>query len=197
MMFKLVALLCGTIFVTFLVIGGREDGPVRYGLVPGKMASLVYVDPGARAVVAVAVAEPAETPRVPAQSVVAGQSGVVEAAFVEPDAAPQSGLTLALPLVTPSAAALVVKETLAPARAAVAVEPLVQYVVGSSVNVRLGPSADTEALTRLARGEAVLVLPSDTPGWSMIRIEGDGVEGFIASRFLGDSPQDGLFSATD
>ena len=37
-------------------------------------------------------------------------------------------------------------------------------------------------LARLARGEAVLVLPSDTPGWSMIQIEGDGVEGYVASR---------------
>jgi hypothetical protein len=39
-----------------------------------------------------------------------------------------------------------------------------------------------------------MVLPSDTPGWSMIRIEGDGLEGYIASRFLGDPPQDGIFA---
>ncbi len=65
------------------------------------------------------------------------------------------------------------------------------YVSGSSVNVRSGPSAETEALTRLSRGEAVLAMPSDTPGWSMIRIEGDGVEGYIASRFLTESATQG------
>ena len=197
MMFKLVAVLCGTIFVTLLVIGGRDDGPVRYGLVPGRMASLVYVDPDAGTAPVVAAAEPVATPRVALRPVVAGQNGVVEAAFVDPDAVPQSGLTLALPLVTASRPAPEEAIAPVPAPVAAAAEPLVQYVVGSSVNVRLGPSADTEALTRLPRGEAVLVLPSDTPGWSMIRIEGDGVEGYIATRFLGDRPQDGLFSATD
>ena len=49
-------------------------------------------------------------------------------------------------------------------------------------------------MTRLDRGDAVQVLPSDTPGWSKVRLERDGLEGFVASRFLGDPPQDGIFT---
>jgi uncharacterized protein YgiM (DUF1202 family) len=92
-------------------------------------------------------------------------------------------LTLALPL----------RDAAAPATAA-DVAPDLRYVVANTVNVRSGPSADTDSLTKLDRGEAVLVLPSGTPGWSMIRIEGAGLEGYIATRFLGDPPGDGIFT---
>jgi uncharacterized protein YgiM (DUF1202 family) len=133
------------------------------------------------------------------QPELAGRS-VISAAFAtaEPqaglDAQEAQSLTLALPLVeappaagpSPAAAAAPPTETDA--------APVVHYVAANTVNVRAGPSAQSESLTKLDRGEAVLVLPSDTPGWSMIRIEGDGLEGYIATRFLGDPPQDGIFT---
>ena len=196
-MFKLLALLCAAIFVTML-IGGREGGAVRYGLVPGKMASLVYDAPAKVQVAAqtvpqgaepVAVTRAVQTAAAPVQAEPAG--GLIEAAFVAPEATgglTQTGLTLALPLVAAQDA-----EPLADAVQTAPDEPVVQYVIGSSVNVRQGPSADSEALTKLPRGEAVQVIASNTPGWSLIRIEGDGVEGYIASRFLSGAPQDGLF----
>ncbi len=214
-MLKMLFFLCATIYLT-LVFVGQEGGPVRYGLVPGKMAPLVYVRPDQgeannaglasvpaatqaatdAVVLSVAtegIADPAKVvPVVPAAltEATAAVPSLTDLSVAQPGA--QSGLTLALPLVdarkTPPAPAVVNVD---------AVQPTVQYVTASSVNVRQGPSAETEALARLPRGEAVLVLPSDTPGWSMIRIEGDGIEGYIASRFLGGRPGDGLFSSID
>ncbi|PZQ98041.1 MAG: hypothetical protein DI533_13040 [Cereibacter sphaeroides] len=207
-MFKLFTLLCSGIFLTML-LGGRDDGPVRYGLMPGKIPSLVYANPDKPAKTEVAAA-PAPEPQVVAQAepVPAAQpvvqtrqptetpvDGLVAAAYNNEDAATLgTGLTLALPLVQSGEPAAAADPEPAPQPEA---EPFVQYVQGSSVNVRSGPSAETESLAKLGRGEAVLVLPSETPGWSMIRIEGDGVEGYIASRFLGERVEDGLFNSVD
>ena len=57
-----------------------------------------------------------------------------------------------------------------------------------SANVRSGPDTDCDVVSRLTRGESVLVVAEgDGPdGWSLIRIEGDGVEGYIATRLLSE-----------
>ena len=62
-------------------------------------------------------------------------------------------------------------------------------VIGSkSANVRSGPGKDFNVISKLSRGESVtLVSQTDGPdGWSLIRIEGDGVEGYIANRLLAE-----------
>jgi hypothetical protein len=174
------------LFATLHLMGGRAEAPLRHGL-QGAYQPLVYDGPRRSAPVEeVRLTEaPAPPPVQPAP-----QAEVIPVAFA---AAPEPRVTLALPLVDGAAP----RATVAEPAAVAGPEPVISYVIGSSVNVRLGPSAQTEALTKLNRGEAVLVLPSDTPGWSMIRIEGDGVEGYIASRFLGEAPQDGLFGPID
>ena len=60
------------------------------------------------------------------------------------------------------------------------------FIGAKSVNVREGPGKDFAVVGRLARGEAVLVVADGEgpDGWSLIRIEGDGVEGYVASRLL-------------
>lgn len=62
--------------------------------------------------------------------------------------------------------------------------PPVMYVSGKSVNVRGGPSTDYEVVGRLSRAEAVTVVSAEQDGWVQIRIEGDGIDGFIAARLL-------------
>lgn len=62
------------------------------------------------------------------------------------------------------------------------------YVNATSVNVRQGPSTQDAVISRLNRGEAALVVWTDDSGWSRIRIEGDGVEGYVASRYLTGMP---------
>ena len=62
----------------------------------------------------------------------------------------------------------------------------VMYVLPKSLNVRAGPGTDNQVLERLTKGEAVLVVAEGEgpDGWSLIRIEGDGVEGYVAARLL-------------
>lgn len=60
------------------------------------------------------------------------------------------------------------------------------YVAAQSANVREGPGKDHAVIDRLPKGEAVLVLEQGEgpDGWSLIRIEGDGMQGYIAARLL-------------
>jgi len=57
-------------------------------------------------------------------------------------------------------------------------------VTGSTVNLRGGPSTDTEVLASLPRGTEAYLLASVGDGWAQIRVAATGVEGFMADRFL-------------
>ena len=54
------------------------------------------------------------------------------------------------------------------------------------------PRPRPQVLGRLVRGEAVTGAAVGTDGWARIRIEGDGVEGYVASRYLTDARADRL-----
>ena len=60
----------------------------------------------------------------------------------------------------------------------------VRWVDASALNVRAGPSTNSSVLTSLARSEFVLVISEQADGWALVRVEGDGTEGWVASRFL-------------
>lgn len=59
----------------------------------------------------------------------------------------------------------------------------IQRVSASAANVRGGPSTNNAVIGRVTRGEEVAVLET-VDGWSRIRIEGDGVDGWISTRLL-------------
>lgn len=73
----------------------------------------------------------------------------------------------------------------------------IRRVLATAINVRSGPSASDPVVGRLTKGEEVLVVadsgsdggsdggPGGDSGWLHIRIEGDGVEGYVAARLLG------------
>jgi uncharacterized protein YgiM (DUF1202 family) len=58
------------------------------------------------------------------------------------------------------------------------------YVNASSVNVRAEPSTDAEVLGKLGNGEAALMVASVDGEWARIVIQGDGMEGYVALRYL-------------
>lgn len=60
----------------------------------------------------------------------------------------------------------------------------VWYVKADSVNVRAEPSTEAAILGKLSTGEALLLVEAVDSEWVRIVIEGDGIEGFVASRFL-------------
>jgi uncharacterized protein YgiM (DUF1202 family) len=61
-------------------------------------------------------------------------------------------------------------------------EHIVWFVTGSRVNVRSGPSTDYAVLGKVVYGEAFELVSDPNAEWIKIRIEGDGVEGYIVKR---------------
>jgi hypothetical protein len=62
----------------------------------------------------------------------------------------------------------------------------IRRVTANSVNVRGGPSTQNAIVGRLTRGEEVEVLATDPSGWVQVRMQGDGIEGWVAGRLLAD-----------
>lgn len=67
----------------------------------------------------------------------------------------------------------------------------VLYVSAERVNVRSGPSTNDPVVGSVEFSEAVQVLSDPAEPWVRIRIEGDGIEGFMASRFLSQTEPQG------
>lgn len=164
-MIRLTLLLCAALFLT-LLIGGRDYGQVRPGLAGA------YDDQPAPTLAAARPAKPQPGPDAEAQVVPASLTPV----------RPAAGSPLVLPLVTPAPA-------LAPASAP-APEPAAEvwYVDARAVNVREGPTTDSAVVGRLSRGEAATVIGREGDDWVHILIEGDGLEGYVAARFLTPEP---------
>lgn len=58
------------------------------------------------------------------------------------------------------------------------------YVAADSVNVRAEPSTEAAILGKLSSGEELLLVAAVDDEWARIVIQGDGIEGYVASRFL-------------
>ena len=93
------------------------------------------------------------------------------------DAVPDAGVERTVVSALPSS----------PVASEASIRPML-YIGASSLNVRQGPSTGTSVVERLTRGEAVSVVKDLGDGWVQIQIEGDGVDGYVASRFLTADP---------
>ena len=153
-----------------LLIGGRDYGQLRPGLAEGQLEAEVASNP------VMPVAEP--------------EAQVIEAAFtpdVPMETLDQPANELAAGAV-PVVDAELVDVALAEATEAPDAESAkVWYVTATSVNVREQPGTNFAVLDKLAQGEAVTVVSTDDTGWAHIRIEGDGIEGFVSTDFLSQS----------
>jgi uncharacterized protein YgiM (DUF1202 family) len=176
-MFKLIALLCAAMF-SVLLIAGEDRGQLRPGL---ENAPLVTAEPAAEPVeqpqVVVAAAPVAASNAAPAE--VASVSAPVT---VEPATTPETEAAIAETVFSLATYSDEVPVEVAPVEEQTAGD--IAYVDAQSVNVREGPSTDNPVLTKLARGEAVTIVSTDDTGWARIRLEGDGLEGFMAMEYL-------------
>lgn len=163
-MFKLLSLLSATLFLV-LLIGGEDRGQARLGLQNH-------------------YAPPEPVPMVIAETPVAS-SDVVLATYAAPVPEP-----VALPALQP--ASEIAPTTVALEQPAAAlpetqvIETDVRFVNSAAINVRQGPSTNEAVIGRLTRNEAVTVVADNGDGWLLVRIEGDGVEGYVAGRLLTD-----------
>jgi cytoskeletal protein RodZ len=187
-MFRLTLILCAAMLVALYTLG-EDRGQTRPWL--AKAQEEARLDALAKADAApVAEAAPIAEADVPAPEPLPEVAEVAEVA--RPDPAPPREVVqvLADPVFTLSAVGNepVPGENGAPVTtAAVTPDSRVWYVNASSVNVRAEPSTEGEILGRLANGEAALVVAEVNDEWARIVIEGDGLEGYVAVRFL--SPQ--------
>ncbi|TMV88743.1 hypothetical protein FGG78_16470 [Thioclava sp. BHET1] len=56
-------------------------------------------------------------------------------------------------------------------------------VSANALNVRSGPATSHQAVDSLHRGEQVLLV-AEQGGWAHVKIEGDGIDGWVSKRFL-------------
>ncbi len=61
-------------------------------------------------------------------------------------------------------------------------ESITRYVTATRVNVRQGPSTGYAVLGQVLYGQDFEVISDPDDAWIKIRIEGDGIEGYIAKR---------------
>lgn len=178
-MIRLVLLLCGGLYLGLLVLG-EDHGQKRYGLMLADQQS----DPGADLQPETAPAEVEAVVFIPAQT-------VMEPAVV-------SAIVADIPGIDPAETQTAASQTAA-ALGTAAAAPLpapeipggtLFSVAASQANVRQGPGTGFAVLGSLTRGEQVLVVLEDSPvkGWSRVRLEGDGLEGYIATRLLTTAP---------
>lgn len=171
-MLRLMLLLIAGMFAA-LMIAGEERGQLRPGLArAAAVPPLPEVAPAPKAVVEMApapeVAVAAEVRPEPAPYVEPVRD--VVGAVLEPVFTLSSLPTEAVPG--------------ADAGRERSAEGQIHYVTASSVNVREAPSTDASVLGRLGSGEAALVITDVDGEWARIVIQGDGMEGYVALRFL-------------
>lgn len=204
-MLRLTLILCIGMYAA-LMIAGQDRGQLRPGLA---QAAARGDDPGAVVVIetkAASLAAPAEPAPAPAQP-------KVDVAALAPTAEPAAPVVAeAAPAPLPEPTRTVVTEVKEPVFSLASVgneavptgpaqdtaqessaaspevlpdgEGTIWYVNASSVNVRAEPSTDAEIVGRLGAGEATLVVQAVDSDWARIVIQGDGVEGFVAMRYL-------------
>ena len=168
-MIRLTLFLCAGIFV-MLLVAGEDRGQRRVGLMVPDAGPLA-ASPRAEAAATPAPAPPLNLPAQPVMQAPVAADPIAEAV------ATAVAATLTLPVAPVDVTAVAAKTTAGRLR----------WIDAKSVNVREGPSTEFPVLGTLARGEAVLVVLEAGEGWSRVRIEGDGIEGFVASRLLTDA----------
>lgn len=194
LMLRLSVLLGAALYVILLVVG-TDDGPLRPGLARAVAEGEEIVVLERRFSETVPMAEPDPAPAVTALP--PPPIEVVSAAYTPADPLPEPATekVTPAPVFTLSVLPTIGGDTADPDPALAAAEGeadpaldvtggSVWYVTASAVNVRQGPSTGTSIVGRLTGGEAVTVVAMDGSGWARILIEGDGIEGYVAARFL-------------
>lgn len=170
-MLRWTILLCAGLFLT-LQLAGEDRGQKRMGILQGELDALADQNKLARASEPEVVArtEPAPRKQKPA---------AVEVVF-----SAKPALVTPQPVSAEPAPAEVIVASASSANA----EGQLMYVSGRSVNVRGGPSTRNPVVGKLVRGDAVMMVWAEDNGWARIRIEGDGIDGYMSMDFLTDTP---------
>jgi uncharacterized protein YgiM (DUF1202 family) len=190
-MLRLTLILCAGLFAA-LMIAGEDRGQLRPGLAEAAAKAALAADsaepaPQPEATVVVAAA-PVTTPQAAQPAVAEVEAPVVARAEPEPYVEPARDLVTEVeePVFSLSALGNETVPTAPEPSPEVAADGAgtIWYVVADSVNVRAEPSTEADVLGKLGSGEATLLVQAVDDEWARIVIQGDGVEGFVAMRYL-------------
>ncbi len=180
-MLRLVLLLCAGVFAA-LLLAGEDRGQLRPGLAAARAdgRDVVVLTRQMSAPVTLsdrAVIDKTAAPVLPPVKAIA-------AAFTPAKPAPVPETRMPAPVFTLSSLPGIGSDQASLPAAEPAVAGNLWRVDVTAVNVRSGPSPDTAVVEQLARGETLAIVGPTDGDWVEIRIEGDGVTGFVARRFL-------------
>lgn len=181
MMLRLLFLL-GLGLYAVLLIGGEDRGQLRAGLrdqPPPAQPEPVLADGGMAASADTLPQAPSEAP---SEAPLAATLASVPSQPIRILPAPQRA---------PVVEVAVAEEPVADAAdedAASALPPNTElrWVAVESANVRKSPSRQASITGRVESGEALLVLWVEDSGWARVRVEGDGIDGFVHESLLTD-----------
>lgn len=168
-MIRWTIVLCLGLYLT-LQLGGEDRGQKRLGLMEAEQEAMAAAAKQANP-------EMVEASKVAAIAPDVAPAPVVDVAFAPTAALINASVTDADPTPAPSPAA----DLAASSDNALG---QIMYVTGRSVNVRGGPSTRNAVVGKLGRGDAVSVVWVEENGWARIRVEGDGVDGYMSLSFL-------------
>jgi uncharacterized protein YgiM (DUF1202 family) len=187
-MLRLTLLLCIGMFAA-LMIAGQDRGQLRPGLADAAARKAsekpASVSPSDSDTVVLAAA-PADA------KVEAAKTPIVAPAQPEPYVEPERELVTEVeePVFSLASVGNEAVPEAAPKPEAVSGEGVIGgegtiwYVTANSVNVRAAPTTQAEVVGKLGSGEATLVVQAVDDDWARIVIQCDGVEGFVALRYL-------------
>lgn len=180
-MFKMTALLLATLGLT-MIIGGRdftEEERLAYSGAPEPVEA-----PTAKAVQLATAPKPTPPKKsAPAQVILASAPAApaVPAMPQKPAAKVNRAVAEAAALAAAPAPATPLDAAPTPDE-----EIIIRYVTAKRLNVRSGPSTNFDVLGQVLRGEAVQIISDPDQDWVEFQIEGDGMRGFTAARFLSE-----------
>lgn len=187
-MLRMTLILCAGMYAA-LMIAGVDRGQLRPGLAEAAAkaavagASKVSGGDSEQLAAAPVVAAPVETVAAP---VVAEAAPAVKETAVAPEPYVEPARTVVTEVPEPVFSLASVGNEAVPATPEVpdGGQGTIWYVTANSVNVRAEPSTEAEIVGRLGNGEATLMVQAVDDTWARIVIQGDGVEGFVALRYL-------------
>lgn len=171
-------LFCSAALYIVLLVGGEDRGQERMGLRGAYAIDLSLPDP--------LPVQIAEAPAAP-----------VEAVAVAIAAAPSDTIRI-LPVAETGAQTAVLEQAVAPAEPAFNdfnnPTVILRTITADAANVRDAASRSGAVIGRVERGEIVQMV-EQVGDWVHVRIEGDGIDGFVHRRLISDEPP-GLTTTT-
>jgi hypothetical protein len=187
-MLRLSALTFGGLFILFLAFGGElsSDEQAELQALRAQRTSIVtlvsdaFIDTSKREPTYVATLAQIAPSKLNQKNIALTQNASFNPANSDMNASIVSTTTVADPA---KLAALMARQT-HNAGLAASDDMVLRSVTANRVNVRSGPSTSNPVLGQVERADVVRVISDPNSAWVKIVIEGDGVEGYMSSRFL-------------